>query len=78
VVYELPPEDRMLRLKECEAEGWSVAEFRRQVKGTKPKVKRWTLEELRELGQQFMRETALGEGESYLAECFLDWLGEQG
>ena len=37
VVYELPPEDQMLRLKECEDNEWSVAEFRRQVKGTKPK-----------------------------------------
>jgi hypothetical protein len=38
----------MLRLTECEAEGWSVAEFRRQVKGTKPKVKRWSRPELQE------------------------------
>ncbi|KKL47884.1 hypothetical protein LCGC14_2331060 [marine sediment metagenome] len=76
VVYDQPPEDRMRWLAECEENQWSVAEFRRQVKGTKPRVKRWSLEELRELGQQFMRETALGEGESYLAGDFLDWLGK--
>ena len=47
VVYDQPPEVRMDWLAECEANEWSVAEFRRQVKGTKPRVKRWSLEELR-------------------------------
>jgi len=54
IVYELPPEERMRWLTECEAEGWSVAEFRRQVKGTKPRVKRWSLEELDELLKKFV------------------------
>ncbi len=40
-------EDVEMHLAECADEGWSVAEFRRQRKGTKPRVKRWSLEELR-------------------------------
>jgi hypothetical protein len=46
VVYDQPPEDRMRWLTECEEEQWSVAEFRRQVKGTKPRVKRYTVEQI--------------------------------
>jgi hypothetical protein len=73
VVYDQPPEDRMRWLTECEEEQWSVAEFRRQVKGTKPRVKRYSLEELYELGRRF------GEEYSYVGpyQKFLDWLEEQ-
>jgi hypothetical protein len=78
VVYQENREDMEMWLDKCEEEQWSVAEFRRQVKGTKAKVKRWTLEELHVLRGQFQNETALGDGEAYLAEWFLDWLGEQG
>ncbi len=46
VVYQLPREDQVLWLKECEAEGWSVAEFRRLVHGPSKKAKRWPMEEL--------------------------------
>jgi hypothetical protein len=84
VVYELPPEDRLLRLQECEAKRWSVAEFRRQVKGTKPKVKRWTLEELDELLKRFVYESDEESvpyptgpiGDAVI--IFFEWLGDQG
>jgi hypothetical protein len=69
VVYQLPREDQVLRLKECEIEGWSVAEFRRQVKGTKPKTKRWSLEELRTALMVFY-----GESKVRYADAFVTWL----
>ncbi len=53
VVYDQPPEDRMRWLTECEANEWSVAEFRRQVKGTKPRVKRWSRDELKDKWDSF-------------------------
>ncbi len=74
VVYELPPEERMRWLTECEAEGWSVAEFRRQVKGTKPRVKRWSLEELR---QQVAILWPAGSDVVEHVNAFLDWLDGQ-
>lgn len=46
VVADLNREDMDEWLGMCEIEQWSVAEFRRQVKGTKPKVKRWSTEDL--------------------------------
>jgi hypothetical protein len=84
VIYELPPEDQMLRLTECEAEGWSVAEFRRQVKGTKPKVKRYSLPELDELLKKFVYESDEESvpyptgpiGDAVI--IFFQWLEEQG
>ncbi len=72
VVYQLPREDQMLRLMECEEEQWSVAEFRRQVKGTKPRVKRWSLEELRTLMMAAFSEAASSGTSS--VEAFFDWL----
>ena len=78
VVYELPPEERMRWLTECEENEWSVAEFRRQVKGTKPRVKRWSLEELREALSEFEHEPPQsGEAAMVSAESivfFLDWI----
>ena len=47
-------EDMEMHLAECEEEQWSVAEFRRQVKGTKPRVKRWAVTEMRELIRDFL------------------------
>ena len=41
-------EDMEMHLTECEENQWSVAEFRRQVKGTKPRVKKWSRPELQE------------------------------
>ena len=78
VVYDQPPEDRMRWLTECEANEWSVAEFRRQVKGTKPRVKRWSLEELRELAYQFMLHiTSANPPSPNTAGHFVDYLEEQ-
>ena len=39
-------EDVEMWLDKCAEEQWSVAEFRRQVKGTKPRVKRWSAAEI--------------------------------
>lgn len=52
---------------------------RRQVKGTKPKVKRWTLEELRE-GLTEYRAMSWEDGRKVPVRIdgFLDWLGERG
>jgi hypothetical protein len=74
VMLGLNREDMEMWLDKCEENQWSVAEFRRQVKGTKPKVKKYRLEELYELGRRF------GEEYSYVGPYikFLDWLGEQG
>jgi hypothetical protein len=76
VVAGLPRLSIVLWLHQSEMEDWRVAEFRRQVKGTKPKVKRWTLEELRAACAGFYDETA---GRSFVRDAnkFLDWLGEQ-
>jgi len=76
VVAQENREDMEMWLDRCVDEGWSVAEFRRQVKGGRPRVKRWTLEELRERYDSY----AVGEnrhGHGYIG-CFLDWLGEVG
>ncbi|KKN46069.1 hypothetical protein LCGC14_0676900 [marine sediment metagenome] len=53
--------------------GAPLVSRRRQVKGTKPRVKRYSLEELYELGRKF------GEEYSYVGpyQKFLDWLEEQ-
>jgi hypothetical protein len=82
VVYDQPPEVRMDWLAECEIGGWSVAEFRRQVKGTKPKVKRWTLEELGVKWCEWTHEGFMPHQED-CESCqpfheFRAWLGEQG
>ncbi len=53
VVADLNREDMDEWLGTCEIEQWSVAEFRRRVKGTKPRVKRWTLGELEEAVADF-------------------------
>ena len=71
VVYDQPPEVRMDWLAECELNGWSVAEFRRQVKGSKPRVKRYSVEELREKRQEWW--PSLGRVTNTLI-AFLDWL----
>ncbi|KKM26580.1 hypothetical protein LCGC14_1583340 [marine sediment metagenome] len=64
-------EDIAMWLDECE-EGWPVSEFRRRVKGTKPRVKRYSLEELRQKAREF--------GFAEWAEIgqFLEGLEEQG
>jgi hypothetical protein len=79
VVYNLNREDMEMWLDKCEEEQWSVAEFRRQVKGTKPRVKRWSLEELRELASRWWAEASEGGlAQSEMdGTAFLDWLEEQ-
>ena len=59
-------------LAECEREGWSVAEFRRQVKGTKPKVKRWAVQELTE---QYEANRTFASIETTMD--FIRWLGDE-
>ena len=61
--------------------GWAVAlnltatDFNRAIQPPKPRLKRWTLEELREWGQQFDKATrTLGHGWS----TFLTWLEKEG
>ncbi len=72
VVYMLDAEEREAWLERCAEEGWSVPEFRRQVKGTKPKVKRWSLEEL------WAKATEFGLAEWAEIGQFLEGLEEQG
>jgi hypothetical protein len=72
VMLGLNREDMEMWLDKCEEEQWSVAEFRRQVKGTKPKVKRWTLEELWQKAREF------GIAEWPEIGQFLEGLEEQG
>jgi hypothetical protein len=73
-------EDMEMWLDKCEEEQWSVAEFRRQVKGTKPKVKRWSAKELISPAEQFLNGYPEPPKSSYTEaiDFFLDWLGEQG
>lgn len=73
VVADLNREDMDMWMEKCAAEGWSVAEFRRQVKGERPRVKRYSVDELRAL----LRELADAVNPSPLASVFLDSLGEQ-
>ncbi len=81
VMLGLNREDMEMWLDKCEEEQWGVAEFRRQVKGTKPKVRRWSLEELRQGLASFEKEppqsdeAAMVSAESVV--FFLDWLGGQ-
>ena len=74
-------EDVEMHLAECAENGWSVAEFRRQVKGERARVKRWALEELRERaaawhGHHAFAQPSCGHCEGAIA--FVDFLGEQG
>jgi hypothetical protein len=74
VVYDENLEDMEMHLAECEEKQWSVAEFRRQRKGTKPRVKRWSRDELvTEVGQFLDGRDAYTEA----LDAFLDWLEEQ-
>ena len=68
----------MISLTECVDEGWSVAEFRRQVKGTKPKAKRWSEPDLRGEIQNWLGDYDATEEQLQGVDFFLDWLGEQG
>ncbi len=68
-------EDVEMHLAECAENQWSVAEFRRRRKGTKPRVKRWSLEELRECFSVWLREPSSPAMPH--AKEFLDWLEEQ-
>lgn len=77
VVYQLSREDQVLRLKECEDEGWSVAEFRRQVHGeAKPKIKRWALSELLEAVEAWPHPTDRPRPKGAV-RAYLEWLREQ-
>jgi len=76
VVAGLNREDMEMWLDKCEEEQWSVAEFRRQVKGTKLRVRRWSLKEL-------WTEFDEWHGEDECVDChavddFFRWLGGQG
>ena len=76
-------EDMEMWLDKCAEEQWSVKAFRRQVKGTKPRVKRWSLEELDELLKKFVYKSD-EESVSYptgpigdAVIIFFQWLGRQ-
>lgn len=73
VVAGLPRLSIVLWLHKCEVEDWRVQEFRRQVKGGRPRVKRWTLEELRDLSM----EACVGVTDVDAVQRFLNWLGEE-
>ncbi len=75
VVYELPREEQMLLLMECEQAGWSVAEFRRQVKRPKPQTKRWPMSELLE-GLEEWNPTDRPRPKGAV-RAYLTWLGGQ-
>ena len=75
VVADLNREDMDEWLGTCEIEKWSVAEFRRQVKGTKPKVKRYSLEELRKLAKEWVEADDGDDNDDTYA--FLDWLEQR-
>ncbi len=81
VMLGLNREDVEMWLDKCEEEQWSVAEFRRQVKGTKKKVKRWSLEELREALSGFEHEPPQSDEAAMVSTdsivFFLDYLEEQ-
>ena len=74
-------EDMEMHLDKCEEEQWSVAEFRRQVKGTKPRVKRWAVTEMREVLRAIDAEPAQTAEEAMISiesiAFFLDRLEEQ-
>ena len=88
VVYRLDKEEMEAQLERCEEEGWTVAEFRRQVHGEKKRIKRWTLEEVHELLLRFKQEHSNAETchRSIASPCpycsVIDelrrWLKEQG
>ena len=76
-------EDMEMWLDKCAEEQWSVKAFRCQVKGTKPRVKRWSLEELDELLKKFVYKSD-EESVSYptgpigdAVIIFFQWLGKQ-
>lgn len=72
VVADLKREDQVLRLKECEVEKWSVAEFRRQVKGGRPRVKRYSPGEIHDLADEY----PFGPARNDIRD-FADWLGQR-
>jgi hypothetical protein len=49
VLYTKNREDIEMWLDKAEEEEWSVGRLRREVHGAKPRVRRWSIEELREL-----------------------------
>ena len=53
VVYNLNREDIEMWLDKCDQERWSVAEFRRQVKGERPRVKRYSPGEIHDLADEY-------------------------
>ena len=84
VMLGLNREDMEMWLTACEEYQWSVAEFRRQVKGTKPRVKRWSRPELQERWDGFwaVREQEnpgwdFGNLRHIAFAKFLDWLSAE-
>ena len=83
VVYDENLEDIEMHLAECEEKGWSVAEFRRQVKGTKPRVKRWSREQIEEYRMHHTNHEACHRSVSTpcpycpVVDELIRWLGEQ-
>ncbi len=84
VMLGLNREDMEMWLDKCEEEQWSVAEFRRQVKGTKARVKRWSRPELQERWDGFwaVREQEnpgwdFGSLVKVAFAKFLDWLSAE-
>ena len=76
VVASKNREDMDELLTECWVQELSVAEFRRQVHGVKPKTKRYSLEELRELMMVAFSDAAFSGTSS--VEAFLDWIESRG
>ncbi len=72
VVYDLNREDMEMWLDKCVEEGWSVAEFRIQVKGGRPRVKRYSPGEIHALADEYPFEPARDE-----VRDFADWLGQR-
>ncbi|MEE9149958.1 MAG: hypothetical protein V3U27_21480 [Candidatus Tectomicrobia bacterium] len=53
VVADLNREDVEMWLDKCAEEEWSVSEFRWQVKGGRPRIKRWDLAQLEEEARSY-------------------------
>jgi hypothetical protein len=68
----------VLWLHRCEIEEWPVAEFRRQVKGTKPKVKQWTIQEIWAEAAKFANTQGKEIKEWQVLATFLEYLGDEG
>jgi hypothetical protein len=76
VVYTEDAEEREAWLERCVEEDWSVREFRRQVKGTKSRLLRWTFGELEDNWKDWSATVSDTDGKAALA--FLGWICPRG